>query len=213
MRRTNLARLFALGIAALTAAGCTIFGGREVDLARSRQTAAAGTAGIKNVNQLTLAMSEVTGVAPSEFQVGNAGPRLSDHAGSIAPWLSPDGNVATTNDSMVLAITGMAGLYCRRFIERESAVNPPDSRRAHAAVNFAAGAAGLSPGVIGQVIDRYALLFWRREPTTEERAALTEAAAEAATEQSAGAQGSANAQRALLVPCTAVLASLEFLKS
>jgi len=207
----NRLKVLSLVTMTLLAAGCSR---GEVTLGRAQQNQAQGTIGMKNFQQLALSMSQVTGVPMTQMvrdEGANRDIRLSDHAATIGPWLSQTGSALDVNASMILSITGFAGMFCKAFLTNEAAA-AANARIIHGSVNFTAGASAL-PASSSELVNQYALRFWRREPTNEEKRYLEQALQEAVDELRSGTQNSTSAQRALLVPCTVALASLEFLKS
>ena len=212
----NLGKSRIMAIATLglltTTVGCDLFNNKEepgsVSVSQSVLDSGQGTIGIKNLNQLAPAYSVALGV-PMDAN-------LTTVASNAIPWLSADGTIDNVNATMLLAITGLAGHFCKTFLAQEASL-APDKRKATKSVDFTKGTVGLTDAIVGQVLDRYAQIFWRRSPDSSEmstlRDSLNEAAA-AVVEPANGtdAQRSTAAQNALLVPCTAAATSIDFIK-
>ena len=186
-----------------------------------------GTIGIRNLDQLTLSMSTVTGVpmtsslgTPTQATDSN-GNTYPDAANggvpltfesfntTITPWLSADGNATGVTASMLLSTTGLAGIFCSTLLHNEA-----KSPNLLTAVKFSAGSKGLTAAVTASVIETFSTLFWRRDPSATEAQILAQSIADA----TAGLAGTGitdpstqATQTILLVPCTAALSSIAFL--
>jgi hypothetical protein len=201
---------------ALAATGCGLFD-KNPDAYR-KASLEAGTIGVKNVNQLAYSMAAVTGV-PLTYQVTTPSTRttgvpttiaISTHVNTIAPMLSVDGNIENVNPTMLLSITGLAGLFCRGLVQKEALIALTASgRKFTIGVDFSKGPSSVSSAVRDATHKAFAQNFWNRPATDEELTILTDAFNEAASALTGG-QGT---QDALQASCTAALASLEFLKS
>jgi hypothetical protein len=167
---------------------------------------AAGTAAVINNDQVMPVFSEVTGVSQNT-SVGAQ--TIRSFYSTVQGRLPLAGTAEDVTASGLLAIEGIAGMYCSRLLT-DDAAKADGQRRAHNGVNFgAAPATALTAGVRTQVINRYAQLFWRRPAATAEvQQILATAMSEALVNQ--GGQSAANQTRnALLVACTAALSSLD----
>jgi hypothetical protein len=187
-------------------AGCSAMNKSDEKIKTVQTVLPPGTVGIRNLDQLALSMSSVTGVAMTT--------QLASQNASIQPWLSTDGQVDSVTPSMLLAITGMAGSFCKAFLANESAAADKD-RKAHAGVKFNSGPTAVTVPTLNAVIGTYAKLFWRRAPSTEEIATLNDAYNDAVKAlgdvTNTDAARSTATQNALLVPCTAALSSVSFI--
>jgi hypothetical protein len=186
-----------------------------------------GTIGIRNLDQLTLSMSTVTGVALADgsgnpikatnasggtyADAANGGAPLtfSSFNTTIMPWLSADGNAAGVTASMLLSTTGLAGIFCSTMLHNEATT--PNLLKT---VKWTAGSKGLTSAIQSTVIGVFATSFWRRDPSATEATILTQSISDAI----AGLAGtgitdpsSQATQTVLLVPCTAALSSIAFL--
>lgn len=221
MRNTKkLSQLMMAGALVATLSGCegafTNIQSGSSSPARTHEIL--GTVGVKNVSQVAMAMSTVTGVPiTSSYAVGAATTTLAAQAESIRPLLSTDGKVEDMNASMLLAITGMAGGFCRAFLEVEASQANAGMRKAHASVTFPSGPSALTDEQAEQVIEQYAKLFWRREPNDDElkilKIAIMEAKSGQAVPANTAAARTAATKELLLVPCAAMLSSPEFVRS
>lgn len=224
-KQTKIGLLFVALAGLLALGGCT---GVQKSLEGAAPPAppVPGTIGIRNLDQLTLSMSTVTGVpvvdgagTPTKA-VDYTGSTMADPAGggnltfasfntTITPWLSADGNASSVTASMLLSATGLSGIFCSTLLNNES--KAPNLLKV---VKFSSGSKGLTPTVTGSVIQTFSSLFWRRDPTASEIQILTQSIADA----TAGLSGtgitdpsSQATQAVLLVPCTAALSSIAFL--
>jgi hypothetical protein len=171
-----------------------------------------GSAGVKNVNQLLSSLAAVTNMSVSTLAASTGGGTTTIGAqySTISPFLSPDGTYTSINSAMMLSLTGLIGQVCSVFIGNEAA-NPNVLK--NAGITFSSGASqfGGSAAVNTTVVNALAQQFWGRAPTAAELATLTQAMASAAT--TVPGTGSAATQNLLIVPCTVMLASPEFLSA
>src|SRR5713226_4009228 len=86
-----------------------------------------GTVGIKNFLQLRASMSAVTGVPVRD-------PGVDDYFQRNKTHFSPDGRVGTITGPMMLAHSGMAGVFCSKLVDNESSA-PASSRKFFSAVD------------------------------------------------------------------------------
>lgn len=172
-----------------------------------------GTVGIQNVDQLMNSMTAVTNLPPTTMIATSTGGQqsIAQTYSNISPFLSANGNIATVNSAMLLAITGFAGSVCSAWLSKEAAaeIARAGSSMADSGVNFNAGPTGINQSVATQVVNNYAKLFWGRAPTADELSILTKGITDSAVQVTD--PGSQGAQEVLLVPCTIMLASPRFL--
>jgi hypothetical protein len=160
-----------------------------------------GTLGVRNFVQQRATLSLVTGVDPSD-------PKISNYFEKAKTRLSADGAAEKISASHLLASTALTGVFCDRFIERESLLKPGE-RRAHASVSFGESSSKFRPEDRKAVVKRYAELFWRRAPTAAETEELVQLMAGIEAET-----GDAKRQLfdMLLAACTVVGSSLDALR-
>jgi len=202
---TKVFTLFALALFTLSATGCLTKKLDEEDQAQLPLPDAqnfAGTSGIVHIRQIREYMSAVTGVSTTHSDV-------SGYYYSHRSLMSLDGNVESISSTMILAITGLAGVYCNQFILQEIKL-PPAARAAHARVSFELDQRWLDPSIREDVARAYFSLFLLRAPEMAELQIVLTAMDEALL----GAEiAPVTVRNTLLVGCTAVLSSLEFIQS
>jgi len=158
-----------------------------------------GTVGIKNFLQLRASMSAVTHVPISDPDVADYFQRNKTH-------FSADGTVGTISGPMMLAHSGLAGIFCSKLVDSESSA-PASSRKFFSAVDFTQDPTAFTEVNRRDAIQRTFQNILTRVPEESELTILLRAMNEA----SAGRDLTAELTSALcLVTCTAVLASIEF---
>ncbi len=153
-------------------------------------------AAVNNSQQVLTAMVSLTGIGQPSSATLNA---YKKEAGKISDTGKPD----SVNAPMWLAITNLAGEVCRDLVTAEAALTI-DQRRIFKQINFTTGGPVAIPDAAkSDVIRRLARSVWQRNETNEELGLLK---AELATFKSTTA-GDTN--KAMLMTCTAMLASLD----
>jgi hypothetical protein len=163
-----------------------------------------GTAGMRHFMQLRQSMSAVTGVNATDNDVNTLFQGARNR-------LSLMGAADTVSPAMLLAMTSLAGLYCNKLIAVDFAIGAgaASTRRAFSMITITGNTSQLVPAVREQLFQRLAELFWRRAATPAEVAILNTTLDEALAGRTVS---TAELRAALLVACTAVLSSLEFLQ-
>lgn len=186
----------------------------QKSLVESRSSAVSGNAGpsgpelngvaaIRTFSQINESMAAVTGVDPLTAEIVT-------FQNQARTRLSLDGNIEGVSPAMLLAVSGLAGTYCKNLVTRERGIADVNTRLVFKSVDFTKDQNSLTEPVRRAVIQRYGERFWRRAPNEEETAILLAAF----TEILAGRPNSTTeAQNALIATCTAALNSLDFIKS
>jgi len=187
----------------VSSSGCSLFSsGKRGGLGNGGSAAATnGTVSIRDFNQLLDSVSVATGVP-----ITDAG--LSSFYGQARSRLSLDGNVSSVSPSILLTMTGVAGMACNRMLQMEKAL-PKESRLVYGMVDFSKDQSILTPQVRSDLFAASAMRFWRRPPTANEIAILSNLIDETNAGQSVSSNQLMNS---LLVHCTSMLSSLEFIQ-
>lgn len=159
---------------------------------------AQGEFAIKNYRQILSSLSVVTGVSANDADIR----RTFDETMTRLPKF---GRVDEVNSSMLLALTSLSGMFCRKMIEADVR-RTSDQRRAHRAVDFVLPPTGLTEDIRRSVIGEYAGLFWGRTVTDDEATMVLATMAEA--EPQVGTTVTST-QQLLLVACTSMAASTD----
>lgn len=171
-----------------------------------------GTIGVKNLSQIAPSMTAVTKVDPDTTMSSTmATYDLRSLNQDILPWMSADGSSLSVNSAMLLSMAGFAGAVCHAFISNEIAISGPNvtARMAHANINFSLDASTITQAQVNQVVTNYYRLFLSRDPNAVELSILWEAVTDAKT----ALVGTPSSMHwAFMVPCTAILASPDFIK-
>jgi hypothetical protein len=158
-----------------------------------------GTVGIKNFLQLRASMSTVTGVPVSD-------PGVDDYFQRNKTHFSSDGRVGTISGPMMLAHSGLAGIFCSKLVDNESSA-PSSSRKFFSAVDFTRNPTAFTDAIRRDAIRRTFQNILTRVPEEAEFTILLRAMNEASAGRPLTADLTSNL---CLITCTAVLASIEF---
>lgn len=158
-----------------------------------------GTAGIKNFLQLRASMSAVTQVPIGDSDVDDFFQRNKTH-------FSADGTVGTISGPMMLAHSGLAGIFCAKLVDNESRASA-SSRKFFSAVDFTQDPTAFTEVNRRDAIQRIFQNILTRTPEESEIAILLRAMNEASVGRELTADLTSNL---CVVSCTAVLASIEF---
>lgn len=174
------------------------------------QPTSEGTVALKHFGQISLAMAQVTNVSPMD-------PLASPYYQAQKARFSADGGANGITPSMLMATTSLAGIYCSKLVAADANQATPSLRLAHSSVDFSKGTAALTDAIRSQVATSYYRLFLRRDPSAAEIKILNDAMIEAAAAKSnTGAAldvNSTNVMRSVLIMgCTSVLGSGEFIQ-
>jgi hypothetical protein len=159
---------------------------------------AQGDFAIKNYRQILASLAVVTGVSVND-------PDIQRTYGETMTRLPKFGRIDEVNSSMLLALTSLSGMFCRKMIEADARL-ADGSRRAHNGVDFAQPPTAFLEDTRRAIIGNYAGLFWGRAVLEEEvslvLATMTEAEPQVGTT-------AASTQQLLIVACTAMAASTD----
>ena len=159
---------------------------------------AQGEFAIKNYRQILSSLSVITGVSANDADIR----RTFDETMTRLPKF---GRIDEVNSSMLLALTSLSGMFCRKMIEADVR-KAADQRRAHRAVDFTLPPVNLTEDIRRSVIGEYAGLFWGRTVTDDEATLVLATMTEAEPQVGVTA---ASTQQLLLVACTAMAASTD----
>jgi hypothetical protein len=163
-------------------------------------TSAQGAISVKNFREIYDSLAASTGVDPNDATI-------SAYYAQSYTRLPLTGAVAEVSSPGLLTLTALSGLFCKQMITNDAALSPAQ-RRAHKAVDFTKGPAGLTAQVQQSVVEAYFGLFLSRSPSQDELAILTGEFTEA--EQNLGTAAT-DTQSTLQAVCTSVASSLESL--
>jgi len=155
---------------------------------------------VKNFRQVFDSLAVSTGVSPSDQAI-------NDFYAQSYSRLPMTGSVTEVNSPALLTLTGLSGMFCNKMVVADSKLASA-ARRAHQAVDFTQGPAGLSSAIRQQTIEAYFGLFLSRSPSKEELAVIDGELDELA--QNLGTKP-ADTLTALTAACTTVASSLDSL--
>lgn len=156
------------------------------------------TLGVKNFRQMIASFHQITGIS-----VGD--PEMLQVKQRVLSRLPVNGDVSDISSTSVTALYELAGAFCRRMIDLDSA-RQPAARRAHTLVSFQSAPRALTPRVQEKTILEYSKLFWQREPTADEKVVLTKLFDDAIKGAPAKTEETKNILHAV---CSAMAASLD----
>jgi len=183
---------------------CSLFAQKRApsSTAQNTNSVGAGSVSIRDFNQLLDSVTAVTGVSRMD-------PVLVDYYNSARTRLSTDGNSNSVTSPVLLTMTSIAGVACKRMIEMEQGMTS-SSRAVYNSVNFVQDQTVLTPSVRLEIFNKLAAKFWRRTLTASEALVLSQSIDDALAGE---VNSSNNLIVALLVNCTSMLSSLDFIQS
>lgn len=181
--------------------GAQVLAGCQKSIVTVKGELGDGTVAVRHFAQIRESMAVVTNVDANDSAITN-------FYNANRPRFSLDGNAQAISASMLLATTSMAGLFCTRLVDADRALGS-DQRRAHGGLDFTKDQKKVTAAAAEPVFQNYARLFWRREASKTEIAALWSVIAESQSRTASTAE----MRNAWIGACTSALSSLEFIKS
>lgn len=160
----------------------------------------ADSVAIKNFREIYQSLIVATGVTPDADLI-------AAYSG-VRDGLPKFGNVDEFSAPMVMAVTQLASLFCNAMITSDAGLADPSQRRAHKGVDFTKGMEAMTPAIRTSVLHSYTELYWQRDPTPDELKLLLSYMDTVSGADPKTTQGTTNA---LLLTCTLVSSSLDFL--
>ncbi len=171
-----------------------------VSFAAEVAISATPAASLRNFRELTHAFSKLTDVQSTEI----LSPAFQAEAKSR---LSSEGKIDSLTAPMMLTVSKLGFMYCRKFLEKEAAQDP-SNRRVHKDIDFKKDRTQLTPEVLKSLFENYSTQFWRRSISNSE---ITELLSSTKVILDTIPASAAEVSEGLSSVCTVFLTSLDVL--
>ncbi len=193
MKKFNLVILFCL-VLPLGLANTSLASVRKSSKSKDTSSLA-----LKNYREIFAALAAATRVDPSL-------PEINNYYQQVITQLPRNGTLVEFNSQSLIASIGLAGAFCKRVIYQDAELKVPKSGL-NVGIDFTKEPSKVADDMLKSVIQNYSMAFLQRAPSNTEQTFLMNLfRAQSATDNT-----SLGTRTAVLVVCTGIASSIEFL--